>query len=116
MIQVGFALGTQVNDNIEHRAPRTTDELGFGAWRVLKMHAPERSFLGSGGDIRLRYYWLESANLEFFLAKASRKEAARVIPSLQINDKGTLQFGLSEYHVRILIRVLQCRRSRAPRA
>ena len=50
-------------------------------------------------DIGLGDGRLEAVGLEFLLAKASRKEATQVISSLQINDKGTLEFGLSKNHV-----------------
>ena len=45
MLEVGRALGSQVDDDVEDRAPRASHELGLGRRRILEVHASKCALL-----------------------------------------------------------------------
>jgi hypothetical protein len=62
------------------------------------MHASQRAFRFVMGNIRLRYDWLQAVSFEFVLTERSRKESARILTSLEVDDEGALQFCLDKDH------------------
>jgi hypothetical protein len=92
MLQIGRAFRAQVDNDIEDRTARAADKLGFRPRAGIGNASRAQCLADVVRDIGLGDDRLEAMGFEFLLAKASRKEATRVISSLQINHKGTLEF------------------------
>ena len=52
MFEIGFALGPQIDDDVEEGAARAAHELGLGRRRELEMHPAQRALLRIRGDAR----------------------------------------------------------------
>ena len=92
VLQVGLALRPQIHDHIEDCAVHAPYELRFGGWRILEMHASERTALDARGHIRLCDVGLQSQFLEFLLAEDPREEAPIIRTAFSIDDEGAFEF------------------------
>jgi hypothetical protein len=102
MLQVRVALWAQVDNDVEDGATHAANELGLGRGRILKVHAANRTLLAIVRDIGLGDERLQPVCLEFMLAESAGKEAPRIFPSLQVNDKSALELGFRENHRSLL--------------
>ena len=98
VLEVGRALRAQVDDDVEDRTPRASDELGLGRRRVLKVHAPQRSLGLVESNVGLRDDRLQSVIGELLLAERAREETAIVLAALDVDDEGALELGFGEDH------------------
>jgi hypothetical protein len=99
VVQVCRALRAQVNNDVENCSASASHKLGFGGWRILKMHSAQSALSLVEGDVGLRYNWFQQVILEFPLAERSRKKSAIILPALDVDYEGAFKLGLSENHV-----------------
>ena len=98
MLEVGFALRPQVDDDVEKGAAGAAHELGFRGRRKLEMHSAYGALFPILGDAGLGNERVHAALLEFLPAKAAGKETSFVVASLQLDDEGAFELGLGENH------------------
>ena len=98
MLEVGFALRPQVDDDVEKGAASATHELSFGSWRVLEVHATHSALISIRGNAGLGNDRLQAVLVKLPLAKAAGKKTSFVLPSFQLNDEGALELRLGENH------------------
>ena len=87
-LQVGRALGPQVDDDVDDRAARAADDLRLRLRRKLEVHAAQRARDVVEGDVRLRDHGLQAVVGELVLAERAREEAARVLAPLEVDHEG----------------------------
>jgi len=76
-------------------------KLGFGGRRILEMHATQGAPASICGNAGLNNDWLQAVRFELPLAKTASKKASLIFSPIQLDDEGTLEFGLSKNHVRL---------------
>jgi hypothetical protein len=65
----------------------------------LKMHSPQGSFPDVEGDIGLRNGRFQPVRRELLLAKGASEKTPRILPALEIDEKGSFKLRFGEYHV-----------------
>ena len=101
MLQIGRALGPQVDNDVQNATARASHQFRLGGRWKLEMHSAHCALLAVVSDIDLRNDRLQPMRLEFFFAECAGEEAALVFPALQIDEKGPFQLGLSENQVSV---------------
>jgi hypothetical protein len=71
---------TQVNHDVEQRAPGTTHKLGLKCRRDLKVHAPQRSLATAKPSIRLYGHEFDAGVRKFLHAPTAGKVSAIIYP------------------------------------
>jgi hypothetical protein len=112
--EVRRTLRSQVDDDVEHGAAGTADELRLGGRRILEVDAADRAAKPVEADVRLRDDRLQPVLGKLVLAEGAREEPPVVLPSLEIDDKGSLQLGLGEEQVRSFLYRVVLDRGAAP--
>src|SRR4051812_41277297 len=98
VLEVGRALGPEVDDDVQDRPAGRADELRLRSGRVLEVHPPHRSLALVEGDVRLRDHRLEAVIGELALAERAGEEAAVVLAALDVDDEGAPEPGFGEDH------------------
>src|ERR1700761_4003551 len=98
MLQISFAFRSEIDNDVDNRASRAADEFRFGSWRVLKVHAADRSLAHVVRNIRLSDRRLQTMAGKLVLTEGPREESAVVDTPFQIEDEGALKRRLDEFH------------------
>jgi hypothetical protein len=98
VLEIGGALGTQVDDDVEDRAARRPHQLGLGSGRILEVHAAQRAPVFVERDVGLRDQRFQPVVGELPLAERAGEEAAVVLATLDVDDEGALELGFGEDH------------------
>lgn len=78
-----------IDDYIKNRAGKAGDQLDLRFGRMLKMHAPERTFLSGEGMIDLQNMFAVEQILQFSLTEKPGKYPTVIPMGMGFNDKGT---------------------------
>ena len=91
VLEIGRALGSEVDDDVDDRAARAAHELRLLSGGELEVHSSKRSLALVEGDVRLRDQGLKPVIGELVLAEGSREKAAVVLPPLEVDDERAAQ-------------------------